>query len=851
MSGQSADVIVRLLAKDEGLREALKGAGKDGEKALKQIDNASKKAGPGLKAVDNVAIDLKQSLSNALDGLGPFGSALKGLGPVGIAAGAAIAGITAGAVAAANAGDAAARALAQIGIDADKVGLSTDALQALRFALSGVIQNENELTSALQAANKTTGEAAAGTGELFSVLSTYNPEVLKAVQGADSLKDRLGAVRLAYNQASSEVERSQILLKTFGDSGVAAGKAMIELEGGIDGAIDSARQLGGILGADLIAAGEAATKEIEQANKRIEASMTRLKVRFVGVSVEMRSAWANLVNIVAGDAGKTDLEAEFDKMIDRIARGKKVNKERFEEVQALRREEIALSQLAADMDAEAQAKIDKANKAGAALQAAYNRLIKESVTATEQRAAGLEELDQIRAQGLIKDDAEYERLRAAIVEKYKDVEAIRAQEKAARDYEKAAQDAARARAKGIDLLSQSANAADAAGAITQRVAAYQAELTDNMDAYGLTVAQVSRLVIQYRENLDGTTKAKDTLNSAMQGLLDPVARFKAETQSLQTAQNLANIDHDKFNALMERRKVLLGELERAQADAAQTDQFGETLEAAEARIKNSLKTASEIINEKVELQRKIIEALGDKLSDDQATAFLEKYRKDLEKTKDKTDELTAAQSGLIDIVKASSSGWDSLGQTALRVLQDMIVKSLEANNTLGSGGIGGFFGNLATSFFGGGGSAAVSVPVNHSGKAVVGAAGGARRMVDPAVFLHAPRFHSGAASIGNDEVPMIAQKGERIFSRSDNSALIAAINGSAATPAASGVQVIIKNYGSDNVQTEERQGADGQKELIATIGKQMKNTALQALSSREGKNVMQSTYGLKPRVGSR
>lgn len=303
---------------------------------------------------------------------------------------------------------------------------------------------------------------------------------------------------------------------------------------------------------------------------------------------------------------------------------------------------------------------------------------------------------------------------------------------------------------------------------------------------------------------------------------------------------------------MERRKVLLGELVQAQEDAAETEQFGETLEAAEKRIKDSLRTASEIIDEKVELQRQIIEALGNSLTDDQATAFLAKYRQDLEETKTKTNELTAAQSGLIDIVNASAGGWDSLGDTALRVLQDVIVKSLEANNTLGSGGVGGFFSSLAGSIFGGssGSSAAVSVPVNHSGKAVVGSAGGVRRRVDPSIFENAPRFHNGASNIGSDEVPMIAQTGERIFSRSDNSALISAINGRGSVVSA-GMRVTINNFGNDAVQTEEREGADGQKELIATIGKQMRSVALDTLSSREGQSAMSSTYGLKPRVGAR
>lgn len=852
MTAKSADVIVRLLAKDEGLREALKGAGKDGEKALKAIDRASKKAGPGLKAVDNVAIDLKKSLSNALDTLGPLGSALKGLGPIGLAAGAALAVTVGAARAAAKAGEDAAKKLAQIEIDADKIGVSTDALQALRFELSGVIQNENELTSALQAANKTTSEAALGTGEFYSNLARINPEMVKNVQNADSLKDRLEAVRDGYNQAGGEVERNSILLRTFGDNGVAVGRALLELEGGIDGAIESAKSFGVVQDESLIKASAEAAEAIEKANLRIEASMTSFKVRFSGLAVAAKETYADIINTISGGAGKNPLQREFDKLIKDLA-FKGANPKRLERIAELA---VLLGKAKKEAEelADAEAKAASASANNASLRAAYNKLIDEATTATERRAEALEKLDAIRAAGFIDGGpAEYDRLRNLIVEKYKDVDAIRAQEKAARDFEKAAQDAARAREKGIELLSRSSTASDAAGAVTQKVAAYQADLTDNMAAYGLTLDQVGRLVTQYRENLDGTAKAKETLNSAMQGILDPVARFQAETKALQAAQALANIDHDKFNALMMTRKELLGELRQAASDQAETEEFGETLAAAETRIKDSLKSASQIIDEKVELQRKIIEALGGQLSDDEASAFLAKYRKDLEKTAAKTDELSASQEGLIDIINASSGGWDSLGKTALQVLQDMIIKSIQANNTIGAGGVGGFFGSLASSLFGGGSSAAsaISVPVNHTGKAVVGSAGGARRLVDPSIFIQAPRHHSGTASIGSDEVPMIAQKGERIFSNSQNNDLIAAINSRGGAAITAPTRFIVNNYGNDTITTEEREGEDGQKELIATIGKQMKGVALQTLSSREGKSAMQATYGLKPRVGAR
>ena len=56
------------------------------------------------------------------------------------------------------------------------------------------------------------------------------------------------------------------------------------------------------------------------------------------------------------------------------------------------------------------------------------------------------------------------------------------------------------------------------------------------------------------------------------------------------------------------------------------------------------------------------------------------------------------------------------------------------------------------------------MPVKYHQGGMVGRDGIPTRMVDPGVFAHAPRLHSGLAS---DEFPAILQQGERVFSRSE------------------------------------------------------------------------------------
>ena len=63
----------------------------------------------------------------------------------------------------------------------------------------------------------------------------------------------------------------------------------------------------------------------------------------------------------------------------------------------------------------------------------------------------------------------------------------------------------------------------------------------------------------------------------------------------------------------------------------------------------------------------------------------------------------------------------------------------------------------------------------HDG-GIVGDGAISRRSVPSQIFIGAPRFHSGGI-IGPDEVPIIAQRGERVLSRKENKAYEAGQNG--------------------------------------------------------------------------
>lgn len=113
-----------------------------------------------------------------------------------------------------------------------------------------------------------------------------------------------------------------------------------------------------------------------------------------------------------------------------------------------------------------------------------------------------------------------------------------------------------------------------------------------------------------------------------------------------------------------------------------------------------------------------------------------------------------------DLIRGGDAGVNalkSLAEQALALLAQLasagILKGLLGGGIPSAPGLGDIGGEL------------LGIPSFHAG-GIVGA-GGTMRLVDPAVFLNASRFHRGGR-IGADEVPIIAQRGERIIPRGES-----------------------------------------------------------------------------------
>lgn len=868
----SADIIIRLALKDGGVREALKASGRDGEKALRKIDRAAKKARPSLKGVDAAAKDIKSRLLSSIKPLGAFGSGLKAIGPIGFGVAATLGIVTSALLLMARAGAQAATTIAAIGDTAEDIGLATDAYQALVFVTAQERQEQSELNSILKTASKNLGEAVLGTGEFVSKAGLLNKELVEQVANADTLADRLALVSKAYQSSGDESARVQILTATFGDSNLKLAKALVTVEGGLDGAIEKAHEYNLILSDSMIQAAQEAATQLEIADLRIDVSKQRLAIGFADTLASMKSAWADLIDFMATMQGAGPLDS-FDQQIEALeirrkklddrrkelftekntsgflgtynreqikADGREIDgiNERIDKIKALKIEQEALNKQ--------QQEQDNKVRASAALRVKFNQLIKEATTSTQKRAAAEKVLaDAISSDAITVTEEQIKQIKASISVRFRDTAAIA--EKAKVEREAAA------------LLASQGRVADAIRksllSTTEKLTAKEAELKVLTDAGVLSKADAAKALEKYTDSLDGTDAAIAKVTAALAAAQTPQQIYEANIINLDLAQKRLNLTTEQTILLTERYAAARDKAIQAEAEAAEREKFGETLKEAQKRILETIKTSEEVIDAKIELQKKILKALGAAISDEDAAKFLKEYEEGLRKAADSSDKLNDSQRRMQSFMSQQIRSWSDLKDAALDALQSMLKQWLLNKGKMS----GGLFGSGAGSSGGGGFNlGTILASFFHDGTASVSASARQGR-VSAAEVATAPRYHSGKSSVGQDEQVAILQTRERIFSRSDNGSLIRAINNAtnrsyaANDRSVGGVKIIINNNAAGvEVQTEDKGiDSEGMRNIELKMFRVGTAAAKKVLSDGSADAPLKNRYGIHRSARSR
>lgn len=183
--------------------------------------------------------------------------------------------------------------LDDIGKTADKIGLTTDALQEWRTVAESAGVSQSSLDSSLERFNKRLGEAQMGTGAAAKMLKKLGLEAGDlATMGLD---DALGQVADKISGIADPTERAAAAAALFGREGVAMVNLMREGSDGMDRMRQEARDLGIIMDESLIRGAEDAQTKLDLMGRVISSQLNSALIELAPLLVAGATATADLV----------------------------------------------------------------------------------------------------------------------------------------------------------------------------------------------------------------------------------------------------------------------------------------------------------------------------------------------------------------------------------------------------------------------------------------------------------------------------------------------------------------------------------------------------------------------------
>jgi hypothetical protein len=221
--------------------------------------------------------------------------------------------------------------------------------------------------------------------------------------------------------------------------------------------------------------------------------------------------------------------------------------------------------------------------------------------------------------------------------------------------------------------------------------------------------------------------------------------------------------------------------------------------------------------------------------------------------------LSGIETSLLDMTtgtKSASQGFQDMSASIIRAIEQMIIKmtiiaplAKTLESTLGGGNGGGLL-----SLLGIGASGAVNANGSITGALGATSVGGAplvglhsggivgseatfTRYVHPAHFNDAPRFHTGG--IAGDEVPIIAKRGEGVFTQGQ----MAAMGGGGKA------NVTVNVVNNTGTQAKVGQSVDANGDITITLDKAVDAAVGKSLSAGTGMRVLSKQYGVNQFAG--
>ncbi|MCF6304409.1 MAG: hypothetical protein L3J33_03450 [Rhodobacteraceae bacterium] len=184
--------------------------------------------------------------------------------------------------------------LDNIGKTADKLGLTTDALQELRTVAEGAGVSVTTFDMAMQRFGRRLAEARQGTGEAKAALEELEIEFYNADGTARDIVDVLGSVSNAMSKMTEQTDMNRIAMKLFDSEGVAMVNMLRSGEDSMNDLRAEAKRLGVVIDEDLIRKAEGAQTELDLLSRVMNAQVSTALVNLMPLILSVGRALVNI-----------------------------------------------------------------------------------------------------------------------------------------------------------------------------------------------------------------------------------------------------------------------------------------------------------------------------------------------------------------------------------------------------------------------------------------------------------------------------------------------------------------------------------------------------------------------------
>jgi hypothetical protein len=274
MAGKNAgEVSVRFSVENaEVVRQALANLGKDGDKALKQLEAAAQPAAKSIGAISEISSQARGKVQEWIGQLGPAGAILRSIGPAGLAAGAAIGGLVVAFNAAAEKAEEFAEKSKRLREAAETAGLTITQFKLLSSAGGKVGLDSDQTSAFIERLTVNLDELRRGGGALFEQLARIDTGLVRELASARDTAEAIDILVRAFKRLDDQAQKNALAKAIGGRGGLAGGRLLdyVAEQGGLKSIEQGARDAGKAIDEGLVERTAKLKIEIDAIRKRTD-----------------------------------------------------------------------------------------------------------------------------------------------------------------------------------------------------------------------------------------------------------------------------------------------------------------------------------------------------------------------------------------------------------------------------------------------------------------------------------------------------------------------------------------------------------------------------------------------------